>query len=220
MSEHIIIVQAGQSRRLLTAGKYCDRDIVVTAQGGGGEDPLRIFLEGSITAIDSNADKIVDSGCRSLKNLASVNLPESIVIGSYAFYGCNALTYVNIPKATTVNSYAFYNCSSLEEISLPLASTIPTSCFSQCVKLKKLDLGAAASIGGNGLSYCTNLETIILRKTNGVATLNSTSLSNANFDGYVYVPKALLDGYKTAVNWATHADRIRAIEDYPEICGN
>lgn len=33
---HNIIVEGGKSVRLPTAGKYCDRDIVVTAQGGGG----------------------------------------------------------------------------------------------------------------------------------------------------------------------------------------
>lgn len=35
MSEHNITVQGGTSVRLLTAGKYCDRDILVTAEGGG-----------------------------------------------------------------------------------------------------------------------------------------------------------------------------------------
>lgn len=36
MSEINISVEGGTSKRLLTAGKYCDRDIVVTASGGGG----------------------------------------------------------------------------------------------------------------------------------------------------------------------------------------
>lgn len=34
-----IEVEGGTSVRLTTAGKYCDRDIVVTATGGGGELP-------------------------------------------------------------------------------------------------------------------------------------------------------------------------------------
>lgn len=36
MSEFAIEVEGGSSVRLPTAGKYCDRDIVVTAKGGGG----------------------------------------------------------------------------------------------------------------------------------------------------------------------------------------
>lgn len=35
---HNITVEGGTSVRLPTAGKYCDRDIVVTAKGGGGLD--------------------------------------------------------------------------------------------------------------------------------------------------------------------------------------
>lgn len=34
---HNITVEGGTSARLLTAGKYCDRDIVVSASGGSGE---------------------------------------------------------------------------------------------------------------------------------------------------------------------------------------
>ena len=39
MAEHNITVQGGSSVRLKTAGKYCDRDIVVTAEGGGAKLP-------------------------------------------------------------------------------------------------------------------------------------------------------------------------------------
>jgi hypothetical protein len=35
--------------------------------------------------------------------------------------------------------------------------------------------------------------------------------------GYIYVPSALVETYKTASNWVTYAAQIRAIEDYPEI---
>lgn len=38
MSDINIAVDSGTSKRLLTSGKYCDRDIVVTATGGGGGD--------------------------------------------------------------------------------------------------------------------------------------------------------------------------------------
>lgn len=39
MSEHNITVEGGTSVRLPTGGKYCDRDIIVTAEGGGVELP-------------------------------------------------------------------------------------------------------------------------------------------------------------------------------------
>lgn len=39
MADIEITVDGGTSKRLLTAGKYCDRDILVTATGGGGGEP-------------------------------------------------------------------------------------------------------------------------------------------------------------------------------------
>ena len=44
MSEHNITVEGGSSVRLKTAGKYCDRDIVVTAEGGS-EDLDAVLTE-------------------------------------------------------------------------------------------------------------------------------------------------------------------------------
>lgn len=37
--------------------------------------------------------------------------------------------------------------------------------------------------------------------------------------GYIYVPEKIKYYYTTATNWTTYASNIRAIEDYPEICG-
>ena len=39
---HNITIEGGTSVRLLTAGKYCDRDIVITATGGSGQ-PKKIL---------------------------------------------------------------------------------------------------------------------------------------------------------------------------------
>lgn len=51
---HNITIEGGTSARLPTAGKYCDRDIVVTATGGGGvPDPTTIS---GINLHDTEAD--------------------------------------------------------------------------------------------------------------------------------------------------------------------
>lgn len=39
MADIEITVDGGTSKRLLTAGKYCDKNILVTATGGGGTEP-------------------------------------------------------------------------------------------------------------------------------------------------------------------------------------
>lgn len=63
MSEINITVQGGTSKRLLTAGKYCDRDIVVAATGGGGSDEGRLpsgYAE--LPYLRSNEGEYIDTG--------------------------------------------------------------------------------------------------------------------------------------------------------------
>lgn len=55
MSEFNITVDGGTSKRLLTAGKYCDRDIIISSEGGTAEpvvEPLGIAENGTYTATD------------------------------------------------------------------------------------------------------------------------------------------------------------------------
>ena len=63
MSEHNITIEGGTSVRLPTAGKYCDRDIIITATGGGGGgDPA--LPDGYVRCgyIQFSGEQIVDTG--------------------------------------------------------------------------------------------------------------------------------------------------------------
>jgi hypothetical protein len=60
---------------------------------------------------------------------------------------------------------------------------------------------------------------MILRRTDKVCVLNDSGTNGVPTNTLIYVPRELVDAYKVATNWSTHADNIRAIEDYPEICG-
>ena len=121
-------------------------------------------------------------------------------IGSTAFNGCSALTTADFPAATSIGQNAFYGCSALTTVNFPVAT----------------------SIGDSAFQLCSALTTLILRSAT-MATLSSTMALNktpiASGTGYIYVPAALVDSYKAASNWSTYANQIRAIEDYPEICG-
>ena len=50
-----------------------------------------------------------------------------------------------------------------------------------------------------------------------ISAFNSTPIKSGT--GYIYVPMSLVDTYKSATNWSTFANQFRAIEDYPDICG-
>ena len=120
---HNVTVQGGKSVRLPTAGKYCEQDIIITAEGGGGELPsgyTRVdFIEFSgeqliDTGIIGNQDTQISAsftwgnatqnhlfGCASSDNTASVT---SYMNGSWRFGDKSATK--TIVKNNTILPYA------------------------------------------------------------------------------------------------------------------
>jgi hypothetical protein len=108
MSEFNIEVQGGSSVRLPTAGKYCDRDIIVTASGGGGEiitvtspsvngaEALEIFKlfmnEGENLCIFKNTKtQFVNNECvvYICQKTSTINSSYSVAFGRYRTTGVN-----------------------------------------------------------------------------------------------------------------------------------
>lgn len=170
--------------------------------------------------------------------LESINLPALISCGS-SFLNCTNLKSINVPLLDTVESTAFQYCSNLTEITLPsLRYTNGGITFQYCSKLKKVDLPKFGDITGitsdydknrygqimvSMFAYCKLLDTLILRNSSRIVSLgNKNAFTGTPIEkgtGYVYVPAALIDEYKTATNWTIFANQFRAIEDYPDICG-
>ena len=219
MSTYDITVSGGSSVRLPTAGKYCDRDIVVTAEGGD----IDALITRSITEIDSEVTVVGYYAFTNCSSLVKVNLPNVITVSGYGFQACTSLRNVTLPKTTGINGYGFYNCTSLENVDIPNIRSVGNYAFRKCSSLTKVNLYQTYTINVYAFYECTNLETVILCKTDKPCTLSATNcLQNtkiANGTGYIYVPKSLIDSYKSATNWSTYAAQFRAIEDYPDICG-
>lgn len=94
--------------------------------------------------------------------------------------------------------------------------------FIGCSKLEKIDFDVLEEIKDADFYQCSALSAVIIRSP-AVCTLSDSnafkSTPIASGTGYIYVPAALVDSYKAATNWSVYADQIRAIEDYPDICG-
>lgn len=167
------------------------------------------------------------SGCTSLKELY---LPKAVSVD--AFDGCTNLTKVTLPAALSVGRFS--NCANLTEINAPVSIAFNDYCFANCTSLTKLYLSNA---NGDTIRFydevfkgCSNLTALILPDEkvaiyDRVRTSLFTGTPIADGTGYIYVPAALVESYKTAAanmygtSWADHADQFRAIEDWPEICG-
>lgn len=229
MSEYNFTVEGGSAVRLPTAGKYCDRDIVVTATGG--KEDLNTILTEQENSI-AELKELLDGKARGLeiaraianRTIESYSDNEITDIGFRGFSHCTKLKSVNLPKVATIGQHGFNSCSVLERVEFPKLTTLtPGDNFTYCYALEYADLGLVTSLPSWCLANDRVLQTVILRKTDKICTLLTTNALSgtpiANGTGYVYVPANLVESYKAATNWTTYAAQIRAIEVYPEICG-
>jgi hypothetical protein len=106
-------------------------------------------------------------------------------------------TYKN-KRVKSIGDYAFYGCANLTSVKFTAANSIGEGAFGNCSSLDAMILPAA--------------EVVSL---DAADVFDSTPIAAGT--GFIYVPAALIDSYKTG-NWATYANQMRAIEDYPDIC--
>ena len=157
--------------------------------------------------------------------LVGVDCSNVRTIGDFAFYNDFLLTSVNFPKVTGIRESAFDKCTHLPTINLPMCNFVGNYGISNCTALTKVDLGNGSNSNSPTLRYrCfwlnENMTALILRG-NEVFTNEGEILGrySTDYNGYIYVPQALLSNYKNATNWAELSHKIRAIEDYPDITG-
>ena len=232
MSEFNVTVEGGKTVRLKTAGKYCDRDIVVTAEGGGGDDLFLPLMERTVTEFHSESVSVISQYIfYGYTALTTIDFPNATTIGGYAFYNDTGITSFNTPNVRSIGTYAFYNVSTLSSIYFPEVTSIGTYALRQCRKITRgyfpkltsvgtyaltrcnllavVDLGLVSSVPANLFSEDSKLTTIILRKTDGIATLAATSaftstpFASSGSGGTAYVPSALITAYQTATNWSS-----------------
>ncbi len=131
-------------------------------------------------------------------NLKHLDFPKNLrVLG----YRCLALTNIseNIVLPSSVNTIednAFMS-SDFTGIELPSGVT---------------------SVGYAALSGCIYLKTLVIRASSVLGVdehktpLSSSAISKGN--GYIYVPSALINSYKSNTYWSQYANQFRALEDY------
>lgn len=151
------------------------------------------------------------------KEKAVVNVPTDYSVED-SIVRRTVKTYTN-DRIASVAGQAFWGCTSLKDVYLPNIETISTNAFRACTALVKVDLGAnARTINTNVFYGCTKLTALIIR-SGAVCTLGGTNaLTDTPIEdgtGFVYVPSALIEQYKSASNWKNF--NFRAIEDYPDI---
>ena len=168
-----------------------------------------------------NATTVGTSSFDQCGSVDQIDLPNCTKIGNRSFASCSKASFLNAPLIEEVPSGGFYGLKGITTANIPLVKTLGAQAFYYSTNLEKLDFLQLTSIGILAFNQ-TKMTTLIIR-TNSVCTLGNVSAFQnspvARGTGYIYVPRNLVDSYKTATNWATYANQIRAIEDYPEITG-
>ena len=160
--------------------------------------------------------------------LVNINFPLVRSIGRYTFRGAG-FENAYFPAATSIGANSFAYNTALKTAKFPKLTETAGSSFSSCSALVSVDLPKATTIGTYSFEKCYSLKALILRSTTACAldntsafnscyhilgTTNSTYNPSGSKDGYIYVPSALINTYKTATNWSTYATQFRALESY------
>jgi hypothetical protein len=155
-------------------------------------------------------------------------------VGAKAFDSTKLCEYINdttFPKLYWIGDGAFGFTQLLKEVRKPNTDIVlNTGVMARGAEnLKVIDL-KSFSIDGSTTQQLvfyekSSLDTFIIRKSDAVVTMPSRAANIfyrtpiKDGTGYIYVHSALVESYKSATGWAAFGDQIRAIEDYPEICG-
>ena len=145
---------------------------------------------------------------------------EQASVREYAFYNRKKLTTAKLPAATSIAYVSFFGCEKLVDTDFSSLTNVGDNAFIGCSTIEKLDFPSVTSIGTYAFRNDNKLHTVILR-SNIVCELNNTNAFEGTLieagSGYIYVPAALVDAYKSDSVWSTYANQIRTIEDYPEV---
>lgn len=211
---HNITVEGGKSVKLKTAGKFCDQDIIVTAQGGGDDAEWNKFW-----------DRYQDGGKRRKYGYAFYNpgkgwgienfKPKYDIIceadASACFYAWEGLPNdvnfkdlivdrgikIDTSKATNMSNFMAYSTNIVGElptISFESANANTAGAFHGVgvTKIEKVIVTANTDYN-RFFQYCYNLQEVIFEGVIGKSGLNLSYSSYLNADSLESVIECLSD---------------------------
>ena len=211
-------VMSGQSSALY------DNDITALRDSALNRGNLNI---GYLTSVSfPNVTTAGQAALQGQTALTQASMPSLTTLPKNLFTRCSQLATVDLPFSsyTGIPDTVFSVCALTAVPPMPLVRSIGIQSFYEC-DMPKIDIGTNSSstrlyLGQNAFGNCSSLLALIIRYS-AVATWGSTTSpltgsSIASGTGYIYVPSALVDSYKSDSNWSTYSSQFRAIEDYSD----
>lgn len=174
-----------------------------------------------------NVTEINQGEFRSCYQLTSISLPKITTIPGNAFESSGIVNF-DLPNVTRIYSKGMRSTAA-EKIHFPSVTAVENLGFESNTQLTTVSFSSKVYFNQYAFQSCNQLRALILRSeelcTAGnrylfpycyhiLGEVNATHNPNGDKDGYIYVPSALVESYKTATNWSYYADNFRALEDY------
>ena len=191
-----------------------------------------------------NVTEIENSTFKNCTSLKAVNIPSVVRLENYAFQNCIELEEIDLPLVERIDYNAFSGCTKLANINAPKVTEIYSRAFDDCPLITSFTFYNSTTLHSNPfeksgvhtldfhkespksyyfeLTNMVYLTTLIFRHEsvyNGFNYMNIDNTPIAKGTGYIYVPASMVSAYKSDSFWKTYSSQIRAIEDYPDICG-
>lgn len=177
-------------------------------QGGGGDDELVGFVEGTLTTFSNDEITSVRRACfRECSNLTEISLPNCVSLGAEAFYNCTSLTKLNLPNVETVavpNAFSYVKCP----LVLPKFKGGMYNRFTT-YRGTVVDFGEETyTVDNYAFSNSNALKVVVLRSPTlapltNIGAFNGTPFASNGTGGTLYVSQALISSYQSATNWST-----------------
>lgn len=232
MADIEITVDGGTTKRLLTAGKYCDRNITVTATGGGGEpeppDDGKTRLYITVPA-NSEPDRPPP------RNEVPLYIQQTIANGVNIDWGDGSATE-RLPGTGKVNTTHTYEQAGDYVISLDpldgcelgfgdgstnycIMGSISQNNYHYVSMLKNIIIGnkGVKKIGTNAAFGCFSVCSVVI--SDGVTSIGDYAFDSCRSISYVAIPKSVTRIYNRAFRYCysvtsvTIEDRVSIIDD-------
>ena len=231
-----VLVTVDNSTKVLeTSGTWCEDDFTLVDTGGGSG----WTTDGIASRTEPNGDITISTAVATIKErvfmnctgITGVTIDGDPFIENFAFNKCTNLETVNAPNVTKFMSNrwstcanVFDGCSKLKGIVLPNFgnNVVDGYMFANCPNFIYADFNNMQRLGGSDVFRSSGINVLILRKTDGVVTLQTVDVfrfspfASGYAGGTLYVPSAFISSYQSASNWSTilgySTNSIQAIE--------
>ena len=138
----------------------------------------------------------------SCTSLQSINLPNCLSVGIFAFTYCSRLVSVSFPNCSNLSRYAFASCYSLTSIYLPNCTFVDSYTFFRCSKLSLVKLPKVTEFRSEVFQYAP-VETLYMDQITSVPSGGDPNIESSYIKS-IFIPCSLLNDFTSHSIWSKY----------------